>query len=151
MKYAVIGAGYIGKIHAHGALVINQDELLPFVLEPSFVVRRKETPVPCPYHKYLSIEEVLQKEAPDFFDICTPNDDHLAQVELLAAKGLPIYCEKPLADNKQSAKQMLELVPKKGILTGMAFNYRSSPAFHLALDALQKGMIGKVMHCDAFF
>lgn len=149
MKFAIIGAGYIGKIHALGGIIGGQQNDIS--LEPSFVVRREQTVVPYPYKKYMTVEGCLQAETPAFFDICTPNDNHLAQVEKLAKTGRAIYCEKPLADQKESAEKMLTIAKENGILTGVAFNYRSSPALHLAKQVLEDGLIGNVIHCDAFF
>ncbi len=149
MKFAIIGAGYIGKMHGLGGVIGGQENGL--VLEPSFVVRREQTNIPYPYHKYLSLAECVEKDNPDFVDICTPNDNHLQQVEAAAEYRLPIYCEKPLAADKQTAKRMCEIVKENNLTTAMAFNYRSHPALHLAREALEAGEIGNIMRCDAFF
>src|SRR5690349_7946764 len=57
-------------------------------------------------------------------DISTPGDTHAPIAIAAAEHGKHVFCEKPLANTIQEARQMLEAVQKAGVVGMMNFNYR---------------------------
>ena len=62
---------------------------------------------------------VLQKESPDIVVLCSRHPgDHLPLIELAAAKGCHIYCEKPLAATLDEADRIAILHEGRIIANG---------------------------------
>ena len=61
--------------------------------------------------------------------ICSPHDAHLEQIEAANARGLPIFCEKPLCTTAQTADG-LALAERVSVPFAMGFQYR----FHWAFE-----------------
>jgi uncharacterized protein (TIRG00374 family) len=76
---------------------------------------------------YSDVEELLDKEALDFCDICTPPFTHRALIEQVAARGLHIVCEKPLAPTVEEACQIVRAVEGAGIVFQPCHQYHYSP------------------------
>ena len=95
--------------------------------------------------------DITQKDDIDLVDIVTPNNAH-AEIAIDAAKhGKHVFCEKPLADNAVSAKQMVEAVRETGCVNAVSFVYRLWPAVAFAKQLIDEGRIGKVLQFQARF
>ncbi|NOK59385.1 MAG: Gfo/Idh/MocA family oxidoreductase [Chloroflexi bacterium AL-W] len=84
-------------------------------------------------------------------DVSTPGDTHAAISIAAAQHGKHIFCEKPLANTLDEAKQMLAAVQKAGVVGMVNFNYRRVPAVQLAKKLIEEGRIGKVYHWRAVY
>jgi predicted dehydrogenase len=85
----------------------------------------------------------------DLVDIVTPNYAH-AEIAIDAAQhGKHILCEKPLAHNVDSARQMYEAVQEAGCVNMVCFMYRTWPAAAFARQLIQEGKIGRILHFHA--
>ncbi len=137
MKHFLIaGRGYIGNVHAECAPIAAH-----------FLVRRDPDHAAGIYDDF----DAALKERPLFFDICTPNDSHHALSLQAAQKGLPVYCEKPLAATLPEAENMLQVFTEKELPNGVAFNYRFLPCVHLLKTILQKELLGRIIYYKAAF
>jgi predicted dehydrogenase len=72
-------------------------------------------------------EEVL--DAVDAVYVCTWTSEHPRLVDAVAARGLPVFCEKPLATSLADARAMEQAVTDAGIVNQVGLVLRSSPAF----------------------
>ncbi|MEM8535553.1 MAG: Gfo/Idh/MocA family oxidoreductase, partial [Chloroflexota bacterium] len=84
-------------------------------------------------------------------DVSTPGDTHAAISIGAAEHGKHIFCEKPLANTLDEAKQMLDAVQKAGVVGMVNFNYRRVPAVQLAKKLIDEGRIGQVYHWRAVY
>lgn len=84
-------------------------------------------------------------------DVSTPGDTHAAISIAAAEHGKHIFCEKPLANTLDEAKQMVDAVQKAGVVGMVNFNYRRVPAVQLAKKLIDEGRIGKVYHWRAVY
>ena len=82
----------------------------------------------------------------DLVDLCTPN--YLHQAEALAAieRGIPVYCEKPMARTLEEARTMAQAAEKKGVLTHTAFVLRYLPAIRQIKALLEAGELGEIFN-----
>ena len=79
-----------------------------------------------------------------------PGDQPLLRRETVAfcaEHGLPIYCEKPLAESLRTAQELVTLAGD--LPTAMAFEYRCSPAVNLMKENLH--LIGDLLDFKAYF
>jgi len=74
-----------------------------------------------------SEEAVL--DAVDAVYVCTWTSEHPRLVAAAVARGLPVFCEKPLATSLGAARTMAESVASAGVVNQVGLVLRSSPAF----------------------
>lgn len=89
---------------------------------------------------------LIARDDIDIIDVSTPGNLH-AEISIAAAKaGKSVLCEKPLGNNAQQAKQMLDAVNEAGVKNGVFFNYRKAPAVALAKQLISEGALGRIYH-----
>ncbi len=148
LRYAIAGFGGVGRHHALGAYQAAlqfEDEVVP-VLAGLMNRTPKESPLPGVRH-YTDLETMVQDCKPDFLDLCMPHHLRREAVEFAARRGLPVYCEKPLANDLQTAQELAALAAE--IPTAVAFVYRYLPAVTLMKQNL--GLIGDLIDFKAYF
>ncbi len=79
---------------------------------------------------------LLTTVKPDVAYVCTPASDHLDQVSFAAESGVNVFVEKPLAASVGDAFAIADAVERAGILCGVGYQWRSSPATDSAREAL---------------
>ena len=84
-------------------------------------------------------------------DVSTPGDTHAPIAIGAAEHGKHVFCEKPLANTLDEARQMLAAVRKAGVVGMVNFNYRRVPAIQLAKKLIDEGRIGKIYHWRAVY
>jgi predicted dehydrogenase len=100
---------------------------------------------------YADYRDMLAQEALDAVDIVTPNDSH-AEISLDAlARKLHVLCEKPLALNRQQAREMAAAARKTGLIAAVNFSYRNVPAARYIREIISSGEIGEVYHIIATY
>jgi predicted dehydrogenase len=82
----------------------------------------------------------------DLIDVSTPGNLH-AEISIAAARaGKMVFCEKPLGNTADEAKQMLDAVTEAGVKNAVFFNYRKVPAVALAKKLISEGALGRIYH-----
>ncbi|HEU5011239.1 MAG TPA: Gfo/Idh/MocA family oxidoreductase [Roseiflexaceae bacterium] len=84
-------------------------------------------------------------------DVSTPGDTHAPIAIAAAENGKHVFCEKPLANTLQEARDMLAAVQKAGVVGMVNFNYRRVPAVQFAKQLIDEGRIGKIYHWRAVY
>lgn len=84
-------------------------------------------------------------------DVSTPGDSHAAISIEAANNGKHVFCEKPLANTLDEARQMLAAVERNHVVGMVNFNYRRVPAVQLAKRLIDDGRIGNVYHWRAVY
>ncbi len=91
----------------------------------------------------------LLAEAPDAVVICSENVRHRALVEMAAAAGVHVLCEKPIATTLEDCRAVLKACDDAGVHLMTAFPMRfSAPAIEVKAS-LARGALGKVRCCKA--
>ena len=70
--------------------------------------------------------EALLDAKPDGVIICTENNRHRPLVEMAAAHGIHVLCEKPIATTLEDARAIVDVCEKAGVLLMTAFPMRFS-------------------------
>jgi len=90
--------------------------------------------------------KVVTRDDIDLISIATPNFLH-KEIAIEAAKnGKHILCEKPLSNNLEECREMLDAVKKAGVIHCCGFSYRFTPSLALARQLLLEGRIGRIYH-----
>ncbi len=98
-----------------------------------------------------SWHKVVERKDIDLIDIATPGNTHKDIAIAAAKEGKDVFCEKPLANNLEEAKEMLRAVKQAGVKHMVAFNYRRVPAIQLAKQLIESGKLGKIYHYRATY
>ena len=155
INVGLVGFGFIGKVHTIAyrnlPLCFEKPSVRPRL---TALLRSGNTPDGSGLPEELF--NFVTTSSPEFFaqkidlvDICTPNFLHAAQVRTALEANLPVYCEKPLADTLETARELTELAEKKGVMTHMAFMCRYYRAIRQMKAILNAGLIGDPIHFRA--
>jgi uncharacterized protein (TIRG00374 family) len=87
---------------------------------------------------YTDAKELLEREALDFCDICTPPATHLSLIENAASRGVHVICEKPLAPTLAEAGHIANAVRRARIVFRPCHQYHYSPQWRKVRDLLPR-------------
>lgn len=73
----------------------------------------------------------------DFAIISNPTNLHYKYIEKLARKGIPLFIEKPAIHNLENAKELVQLIEDKKIVTYIACNLRFHPCIAFLKEKLE--------------
>jgi len=90
-----------------------------------------------------TVDDVLSQV--DAVYVCTWTAEHPRLVAEVAARGLPVFCEKPLAVDLASALTMVEDVRRAGVINQVGLVLRDSPAFGYLRHLINQPESGRVM------
>lgn len=140
LRGAVIGLGMIGRHHAR---LLQASERIEFAgaVDPGgdrFRAVINDGLV------YGSIEELLQQGVLDFAIVAVPTALHLAAVEQLAAAGVAMLIEKPLAGTSAQARQIVEVCRRANVHGAVGHVERFNPALQDLRRRLRAGQLGRL-------
>src|SRR3982750_819354 len=81
-----------------------------------------------PDRLYGSIHELLEHGKPDFAIVAVPTDEHLAVARTLAAAGVHMLIEKPLASSVAEAQEIIAACEQAGVRAAVGHVERFNPA-----------------------
>ncbi|MEO6136563.1 MAG: Gfo/Idh/MocA family oxidoreductase [Ginsengibacter sp.] len=95
---------------------------------------------------YESIKGMLETAPSDVvFDLALPGDVVLEVLKKLP-NGAAVLIQKPMGENYEQAKQILQLTRKKKMIAGVNFQLRYAPFIKAARKMINEGLIGEL--CD---
>jgi D-apiose dehydrogenase len=141
LRGALIGCGFFAVNHMHGwrdakgaeimAICDSNPQRLAAVGDQFGVSKR-----------YADAAEMLRVEKPDFVDVATTAPSHRALVEMAAAAGIPVICQKPFAPTLADAKAMVAACAKAGVPLMVHENFRWQSPIQAVKRVLDSGAIG---------
>jgi myo-inositol 2-dehydrogenase/D-chiro-inositol 1-dehydrogenase len=141
MKFGIIGAGRIGKIHA-GNVAARKDCLVSFVADADAAAAAGLAQTTG--GKVASIEEIFASADVDAVAICSPTDMHADLIERAARAKKAIFCEKPIDLDAERVKKCLDVVTATGGTLMVGFNRRFDPNFAAVQARIAAGDIGNL-------
>jgi myo-inositol 2-dehydrogenase/D-chiro-inositol 1-dehydrogenase len=94
---------------------------------------------------YTNYEQMLDSEKLDAVYICVPPHAHVGQEEALAARGIPFFVEKPIANNLEKARAIAEVVDRAHLITSVGYHFRYMTYTNLARERLEGQTIGMAL------
>lgn len=144
-KVGILGAGSIA-----GTIAQTLNELDAF--EPYAIASRDSKKAEAFGDKYNinkrygSYEELLADPDVELVYIATPHAFHAQQAKMCIEAGKPCLVEKAFTHNAATAEEVFELSESKNVFCAEAMWTRCLPMYHLIMEALDKGVIGRVAH-----
>lgn len=148
IRLGVIGGGYMGKAHAIAAHSVSAVMELDASVElggiaagsPESAARYAQM-FKAP-RAFASAHELIASDQIDAVIIASPQDTHLEFVELCAAAGKPVMCEKPMGRTLPEAQAIAKAA--ESIVNLVAYNYINTPATAYARELIAQGAIGEI-------
>jgi len=94
--------------------------------------------------RFFASYEALLEAKPDGVIVCTENNRHRSLVELAAARGVHVLCEKPIATTLEDARAIVDACDKAGVLLMTAFPMRFSVPLLEIKARLDNGDFGEL-------
>ena len=141
MRFGIIGAGRIGKIHG-GNVAARPDSQVILVADAdpaAAAALAKATGA-----KVSDVDAILADRGVDAVAICSPTDTHADLIERAARAGKAIFCEKPIDLDLGRVRACLDVVKKTGATLMVGFNRRFDPNFAALRQRIAEGAIGAI-------
>ncbi len=97
-------------------------------------------------HAYSDWREMLGEQRPDLLAIAVPP---VVQGEILletAGRGIPCFCEKPLASDWRTASQIVKSAGANADICAIDFIFPELPLWKRARDVIREGKLGQLRH-----
>lgn len=151
VRVGFLGAGLIATFHSKMLHVSGKDVAWAGVWDPDQARReafaKASGATPCD-----SEEAVL--DGCDAVYVCTWTGEHPRLVAAACERGLPVFCEKPLAVDLATAASMAAMVEQAGVTSQVGLILRYSPAFNLVKSLVEDpgaGLLMSVVYRDDQF
>jgi len=141
IRLALVGCGLQGQGFLSAAQLLSQVRIC-VVADPSKEQREKAARE-VDAQPVESWEQVLEIPGLDGVIIATPNYLHVPIALAAAAKGLHVFCEKPMATNWEDALKMVKTCKEAGVLLAIGLSARYTRAYQRAWDLVHSGKLGE--------
>ncbi|HZZ59990.1 MAG TPA: inositol 2-dehydrogenase [Roseiarcus sp.] len=139
MKFGLIGAGRIGKIHG-GNIAARRDCRVVFVADAD--PGAAEALAAATGAKTAMVDEILGSNQVEAVAICSPTDTHADLIERAARAKKAIFCEKPIDLEVKRIRACLEVVRQSNATLMIGFNRRFDPNIASLQKRIAEGAIG---------
>jgi myo-inositol 2-dehydrogenase/D-chiro-inositol 1-dehydrogenase len=141
VRFAILGAGRIGQVHAR-AVTSTPDATLVAIADPvADAAQRVADAYGCDIR---SIDEIAASDDVGAVAICTPTNTHADLIEQFAKAGKAVFCEKPIDLSLERVKTCLKTVEAEDATLMVGFNRRFDPDFMALKKSIDDGRIGDV-------
>ena len=141
MEFCLVGAGFIGPVHAAN-IAAHAEARLRYVVDLN---REAAERVAAKFGAQVasSLEVALADSGVDAVVICTPPRSHAVIIEAAARAGKAIFCEKPIDLDLAKVDACGETLRASGVPFFVGFNRRFDPTHQALRAAIAKGEIGR--------
>ncbi len=144
-RIGFFGAGLIARYHAASLRAAEVERThglqLAAVVDPD---GPRAEAFAAQFGAAVTTEEALL-DGVDAVYVATWTSEHERLVEAAAARGLPIFCEKPLGVDLASARRMTETVQRAGVTNQVGLVLRSTTGFNLYRRLVRRPEAGRIM------
>ncbi|MBA2609888.1 MAG: Gfo/Idh/MocA family oxidoreductase [Actinobacteria bacterium] len=141
IRIGFLGAGFISAMHTWQLSKATVDHKIVAVSDPdaarATTMAEAHDAVACPEDELLDMVDAV------FITSWTVAHEDL--VNKAAAKGVAIFCEKPLAFDAAAATRMVETVEKAAVINQVGLVLRTSPAFAVVRQLIADPRAGRTL------
>ena len=141
IRFGVIGAGRIGKVHS-ATIAANPKAKLVYIADA--MPKAAEDLAAKHGAKVASVDEIMKSKDVDAVLIGSPTAFHAEQIQAASNNGKAIMCEKPVSMKVSTIEETLKVVEKNKSTLMIGFNRRFDPSFAEVEKRIRKGDIGEV-------
>jgi predicted dehydrogenase len=146
MKRGVMaGAGFFARFHAEAWPRVDGAEIVA-VSDPDVGKARAFAREFGIAKVYTDTAGMLMAEKPDFLDVVTGPATHRALVEMAAANGVDVICQKPMAPEWDDCVAMVTRCEAAGVRLLIHENWRWQPWYREVRRLAEGGRLGRIFH-----
>jgi myo-inositol 2-dehydrogenase / D-chiro-inositol 1-dehydrogenase len=146
-RFGLIGAGRMGRTHMRA---LSGSELVAVTAIAEVSAQTRRAVADSPAEVYPAVAEMLDRAPVDGVLITAPTDQHAQIVGEVAARGLPVLCEKPCGVTIAQARAAVEAAAAARVPFQVAYWRRYVPALRALRDRIAAGDLG-VVHLVACY
>jgi predicted dehydrogenase len=144
VRIALLGSGFVADFYLQGLVNVNGHEVVvnysrdakrAAALAQKWSIPESDT----------NLDRLIARSDIDLFIIALPNESHLPVSLALSNARRNQVCTKPLARNRNEAKQMYEAAAASGALHGYAETEVFAPCVVKAKEIVDNGGVGRVL------
>ena len=152
VKVGLVGYGWWGKTIARQVAGSSWLQLAAVAeVDANALSAMASDPVLSGVAIYDSPEQLMQQAGLEAIILCTPHQQHAAQMVAAAGRGLHIFCEKPLCLTLADAKSAVALCESKQLVLGIGHERRFEPEIIALRQLIADGTLGEVLQIEANF
>ena len=144
IKTAVIGAGFMGRVHTEGIRRLGNVEIsgVAAISKEEAESFGQASGIDRTTDNYMDLISDPNIEA---VHVCLPNALHAPVAKAAIEAGKHVLCEKPLAMNAAEAREMLATATSKGIIHCVNHNLRCYPVLQHIRQMISSGDLGEIL------
>jgi predicted dehydrogenase len=144
IKTAVIGTGFVGRVHVENIRRQPDVELAAIADQSAELAKQfgEQLGIARAVGDY---KELLADPSIQAVHICTPNNTHFTIAKDAIEAGKNVICEKPLAMSAKEAAGLVEAAKAKGVVHATSYNLRFYPNVQQMRGMVQSGATGEVL------
>lgn len=144
IKTALIGTGFMGKVHAENLRRLGTVEISAVAGSSSERATEfgKSIGVPRTTGNY---QELLEDRAIDAVHVLTPNALHYPMCRAALQAGKHVLCEKPFTVSFEQARELVDLAGRTGLGNCIQHNLRYYPVVQQARRMIEAGELGEIL------
>jgi predicted dehydrogenase len=96
------------------------------------------------------IETLLSRDLTGVI-IATPTAEHVAQAEAAIARGIAVFCQRPLGRDATETIRVIDAARRANVLLGVDMTYRATDAMRVLRSTVQAGELGDIYAVEATF
>jgi predicted dehydrogenase len=146
IRVLICGTGFAGQGHAEAFRYANA-EVVGIVGRTESVVQQVARDLRIPYAG-TDWQQALMDCQPNVVSIGTPGGAHAEPIRQAIEFGCHVFCDKPLTDSGETAKELYELAVKKNVKSAFAASFRYMPEIMHAKRLVADGAIGEPLEVE---
>lgn len=147
-RVVIVGAGFIGKIHANAYQNLKDVEIKGF--SDLNIKKGKDTAKEFNVFFYDNYDSVLDDNLVDIIDVCAPTFVHKEVTIKALNAGKNVLCEKPIALNLKDADDVINEAEKAKGKFMVTHNHRFQVENVMCKEVADSGKLGKILSCSSY-
>ncbi len=143
MRVGVVGAGWVTQYHLPGWLRLSGVDVVA-ICDPDDSARAARADAFAIPLRFADLEAMLDQAELDAVDIASPRQFHAAHARAVAARGLPILCQKPLGVDLAEAETLVADIGSR-VPFMVHENWRFRPYYRELKAWLDAGVAGDIV------
>jgi predicted dehydrogenase len=141
VKIGIIGCGVIGEAHVQSYQAVSEADLVAVSDVNAVRLREIQNQYNIP-RCYLRDDEMLKQEPLDGVVIATPDPLHRAPAQAVAAAGVPMFLEKPIATTLEDSLAIINAFEGAQVQAAMGFVLRFVSRYKVIKERFDSGELG---------
>jgi predicted dehydrogenase len=143
LRAAIVGCGaWAGQAHLPALRALPDVQVVACADHDAAAARRFSAEHGIP-HWFDSADGLLAAGVADALTVAAPDDVHPSVVLAALNAGVPVFCEKPIANTAETADELARARERAGVAATVGYSFRYSPALQQLRADLTSGLLGE--------